>query len=88
MLFKIAVRKKLEGLIDDLARSYLLDDPTNSEQGRAEICRRITEVAGELRSAGHTKTIAEARAYHPEIEIVLPREVRRHMQYLVARALS
>jgi adenylylsulfate kinase-like enzyme len=81
-------RKQLEALIDDLARSYLRDDPVNSEQGRGEICRQITEVADGLRSAGEAKVLARVRDYRSDVEAALSREVRRHLRYLLARALS
>jgi adenylylsulfate kinase-like enzyme len=88
MVFRSRGRRRLEALIDDLAGSYLRDDPANSEQGRAEICRRITEVAEALTSAGDTRAVERARSHRPDVEIGLSEEVRRHMRYLLARALS
>jgi hypothetical protein len=86
--FGSAERKKLEALIDELAGSYLRDDLSNSVRGRGEICRKMAEIADELRSAGDTKTIDRVRSYRPDIEIVLSREIRQQVRYLTARALE
>jgi hypothetical protein len=67
-VFRSAGRKKLEALIDDLACSYLRGDPSNSEQGRDEICWQIAEVADGLVSAGDAKSIARAHTYRPDME--------------------
>lgn len=88
MVFGSGDRKRLEALIDDLAGSYLGDDPGDAERRRDEICRQITEVAIGLTSAGHTKVIARARTHRPDIEVWLSQEIRRNMRYLLARALS
>lgn len=88
MVFGSGGRKRLEALIDDLAGSYLGDDPWDSERRRDEVCRQITEVAIGLMAAGQAKVIARARTHRPEAEAWLSRAARRNMRYVLARALS
>ncbi|MFI1566819.1 hypothetical protein ACH4ZX_27825 [Streptomyces sp. NPDC020490] len=88
MLFKPAGQQELEELIDGFARSYLRGHARNSPEGRAQICREISELAGRLRANGRERAVKGARRYRSVLHAALPQHARLEMDRMVAEALS
>lgn len=78
---------ELEGLIDQLARSFL-GTIHDSDEGRAELSRQISEVATQLRAEGREKAVTSAKSYRPGFFLGLPQEAQQEVVRLLDGALG